>query len=70
MLYQQYFAASAKRFAQKPWNFCELVFIEIRSEMSAQRWQGKRKQMGSIFHSELICSVASDYHQNNEMKDL
>ena len=22
------------------------------------------------FHSELICSVASDYHENNEVKDF
>ena len=29
---QQYFAASTNLFVQKPWNFCEMVFFEIRAE--------------------------------------
>ena len=47
---QQYFSASPKLFAQKQWNFCEMVFIEIYmlKQMWAQRWQGKQKQIGII----------------------
>ena len=44
------FTASPKRFAQKPWNFCEMVFIDIHSETEiwTQQWQGKGKQMETI----------------------
>ena len=30
--HQQYFTALPKSFTQKPWNFCEMVFIEIVAE--------------------------------------
>ena len=43
---QQYFAAWPKRFTQKLWNFCEMVFIEIRAriEIWTQQLQGKGKR--------------------------
>ena len=47
---QQYFAAWPKRFTQKLWNFCEMVFIEIRAgiEIWTQQLQGKGKRMETM----------------------
>ena len=41
---QQYFATSPKLSAQKLWNFCEMVFIEIRAETDVSTGM----EMGSI----------------------
>ena len=116
---QQYFAASPKPFAQKPWNFCEMVFVEIRAENRCQHTDGRVSErkwepfyldinhqsrviqeqrwmevearnsmslchiyfpivVGAIHTSfkmfsqyELMCSVASDYHEKkNKVKDF
>ena len=126
---QQSFPASPKRFPQKPWNFCEMIFIDNRAktEIWTQQWQGKGKWMETMllryqslvtsnsrtalkstfhsieianewkwrqgavvhtvrfisklsyelhiqilkyFHSEFMCSVASNYHENNKVKDF
>ena len=53
----------------------------VLKQMWAEGWQGKQKQMGAILlryqpsiskflHSELICSVASDYIENNKVKNF
>ena len=47
---QQYFAASLNFFAQKPWNICEMVFIEIRAETDVSTGMaGKAKANGKHF---------------------
>ena len=48
----------------KPGTVCH--YVRFISQLSYER----HTQILKCFHSELICSVASDYHENNKVKDF